>query len=305
MLAVPTGLEPATSGLTGRRELQTSPRDQWRYVRTPNGIRTRAATLKGWCPRPLDDGGKKPHPVESTETLAAAPGASTGRSGAGRGRRTAPARPSRAPTTGSRRAGTRGRRRARRGGSTSSSSVTSSTVPSTRRTLLTACMNASISASSSVTLRPERPSTASTASIARQPAGDQLVAHQPLVLGLAVGVVGVDDGEQPGRPTCPVATGLGEQQPAARRAGGRPAPARRAPRCSDVPGATGDRADDPRLTHRAPSWPTGRARGAGTRASRPAPGCRWRRRPCPCGARRASAPSPSRGSSRTASGART
>ena len=25
---------------------------------TPNGIRTRAATLKGWCPRPLDDGGK-------------------------------------------------------------------------------------------------------------------------------------------------------------------------------------------------------------------------------------------------------
>ena len=24
---------------------------------TPNGIRTRAATLKGWCPRPLDDGG--------------------------------------------------------------------------------------------------------------------------------------------------------------------------------------------------------------------------------------------------------
>ena len=25
--------------------------------RTPNVIRTRAATLKGWCPRPLDDGG--------------------------------------------------------------------------------------------------------------------------------------------------------------------------------------------------------------------------------------------------------
>jgi hypothetical protein len=25
---------------------------------TPNGIRTRAATLKGWCPRPLDDGGQ-------------------------------------------------------------------------------------------------------------------------------------------------------------------------------------------------------------------------------------------------------
>ena len=55
--AVPTGLEPATSGLTGRRELQTSPRDQWQLMCTPNGIRTRAATLKGWCPRPLDDGG--------------------------------------------------------------------------------------------------------------------------------------------------------------------------------------------------------------------------------------------------------
>jgi hypothetical protein len=24
---------------------------------TPNGIRTRVATLRGWCPRPLDDGG--------------------------------------------------------------------------------------------------------------------------------------------------------------------------------------------------------------------------------------------------------
>ena len=27
---------------------------------SPNGIRTRAATLRGWCPRPLDDGAK-PH----------------------------------------------------------------------------------------------------------------------------------------------------------------------------------------------------------------------------------------------------
>ena len=28
------------------------------FLCTPNGIRTRAATLKGWCPRPLDDGGQ-------------------------------------------------------------------------------------------------------------------------------------------------------------------------------------------------------------------------------------------------------
>ena len=31
----------------------------WVYVAgTPNGIRTRVATLRGWCPRPLDDGGR-------------------------------------------------------------------------------------------------------------------------------------------------------------------------------------------------------------------------------------------------------
>ena len=66
MMAVPTGLEPATSGLTGRRELQlhhgtSQMNDERTSTRsvccTPNGIRTRAATLKGWCPRPLDDGG--------------------------------------------------------------------------------------------------------------------------------------------------------------------------------------------------------------------------------------------------------
>ena len=28
------------------------------FVSTPNGIRTRAAALKGRCPRPLDDGGE-------------------------------------------------------------------------------------------------------------------------------------------------------------------------------------------------------------------------------------------------------
>jgi hypothetical protein len=26
------------------------------FYRSPNGIRTRVATLRGWCPRPLDDG---------------------------------------------------------------------------------------------------------------------------------------------------------------------------------------------------------------------------------------------------------
>src|SRR5690606_30469376 len=31
--------------------------DQGPVLCTPNGIRTRAATLRGWCPRPLDDGG--------------------------------------------------------------------------------------------------------------------------------------------------------------------------------------------------------------------------------------------------------
>ena len=55
--ATPTGLEPATSAVTGRRANQlrygalTGRRD-----RAPNGIRTRAAALKGRSPRPLDDG---------------------------------------------------------------------------------------------------------------------------------------------------------------------------------------------------------------------------------------------------------
>jgi hypothetical protein len=67
-VAVPTGLEPATSGLTGRRELQTSPRDLEIVFCTPNGIRTRAATLKGWCPRPLDDGGRSFDSLRATQT---------------------------------------------------------------------------------------------------------------------------------------------------------------------------------------------------------------------------------------------
>ncbi len=54
--ATTTGLEPATSAVTGRRA------NRLRYGAknknsTPNGIRTRAAAVKGRCPRPLDDGG--------------------------------------------------------------------------------------------------------------------------------------------------------------------------------------------------------------------------------------------------------
>ena len=44
---------------------------------TPNGIRTRAATLKGWCPRPLDDGGLGTRLDESGATLTGLPAVST------------------------------------------------------------------------------------------------------------------------------------------------------------------------------------------------------------------------------------
>ena len=47
--------------------------------RTPNGIRTRAATLKGWCPRPLDDGGLGTRLDESVATLTGLPAVSTRR----------------------------------------------------------------------------------------------------------------------------------------------------------------------------------------------------------------------------------
>jgi hypothetical protein len=60
LTAVLTGLEPATSTLTGWRALQLLYRTLHAVAyptRTPNGIRTRAAALKGRCPRPLDDGG--------------------------------------------------------------------------------------------------------------------------------------------------------------------------------------------------------------------------------------------------------
>ena len=55
LLAVRTGLEPATLGVTGRYSNQLS------YFRAtncgvPTGIRTPVIAVKGRCPRPLDDG---------------------------------------------------------------------------------------------------------------------------------------------------------------------------------------------------------------------------------------------------------
>jgi hypothetical protein len=58
--AVLTGFEPATSTLTGWRALRAALQDHAPLAKAssaPNGIRTRAAALKGRCPRPLDDGG--------------------------------------------------------------------------------------------------------------------------------------------------------------------------------------------------------------------------------------------------------
>src|SRR5690606_14212344 len=55
-----TGLEPATSAVTGRHANQLRYRalhmKLCRPVGDPNGIRTRAAAVKGRCPRPLNDG---------------------------------------------------------------------------------------------------------------------------------------------------------------------------------------------------------------------------------------------------------
>ena len=75
--ATRTGLEPATSAVTGRRAnqlryraLSETNKHKWLLchlkavttkllqfvVRAPNGIRTRVTAVKGRCPRPLDDG---------------------------------------------------------------------------------------------------------------------------------------------------------------------------------------------------------------------------------------------------------
>jgi hypothetical protein len=61
-LATLTGLEPATSAVTGRRANQLRHRallcnSLAGAACTPNGIRTRATAVKGRRPRPLDDGG--------------------------------------------------------------------------------------------------------------------------------------------------------------------------------------------------------------------------------------------------------
>ena len=67
LTATSTGLEPATSAVTGRRANQLRHEASVNSlcyslvrIRTPNGIRTRATAVKGRGPGPLDDGGQKP-----------------------------------------------------------------------------------------------------------------------------------------------------------------------------------------------------------------------------------------------------
>ena len=68
VLAERTGLEPATPGVTGRysnqlnyrssvhaARLDTAQKFQVLRLGDPTGIRTPVPTVKGWCPRPLDD----------------------------------------------------------------------------------------------------------------------------------------------------------------------------------------------------------------------------------------------------------
>ena len=41
-------------------EAARASRVRLRHARSPNGVRTRVSTLRGWCPRPLDDGTARP-----------------------------------------------------------------------------------------------------------------------------------------------------------------------------------------------------------------------------------------------------
>src|SRR6185437_5076717 len=44
--------------LSATQKLSSRPLN-WYLLCSPNGIRTRVATLRGWCPRPLDDGAER------------------------------------------------------------------------------------------------------------------------------------------------------------------------------------------------------------------------------------------------------
>ena len=67
-MAERTGLEPATSGVTGQHSNQLNYRSAFCFVAyplagvafhflgVPKGIRTPVTAVKGRCPRPLDDG---------------------------------------------------------------------------------------------------------------------------------------------------------------------------------------------------------------------------------------------------------
>src|SRR6202166_1477711 len=58
------------SDLRPRLRGKTRTRARVRRARTassPNGIRTRVSTLRGWCPRPLDDGAR--HPFGPSQTI--------------------------------------------------------------------------------------------------------------------------------------------------------------------------------------------------------------------------------------------
>ncbi len=80
-LATLTGLEPATSAVTGRRANQLRhralfncagrppPLPSFVQAYPPYGIRTRATALKGRRPRPLDEGGRSRFSAGSSHSL--------------------------------------------------------------------------------------------------------------------------------------------------------------------------------------------------------------------------------------------